>query len=337
MATIYKTSRSKYYYLNIYYEGRRYRLSTKTDDIKIAKRILKIREGELALKKFNIPTESEERMLLDEFSEKYLIYSQKNKAPGTFEIEKYALNKLCEVLNNKLLKNINLMDCENYKIKRSSSVAKTTVNIEIRTLKSIFQTAKKWNYLVHNPFKEVKQFKIQSSNVPQYLTKEQIKDILNVIREPEFKNLILFYLYTGCRRNEALNLYWKDINFKNNTITFSLTKSGSRRTIPISLNLLNILELMKVKNTDKNMDKKVFNFLPSYVTHKFRKYLKLIGFEYGKSIHILRHTFASHLVMSGVDLYTVKKLLGHSDIKITEIYSHLAPDYLKNSISKLNY
>lgn len=337
MATLYKTTRSKYYYLNIYYEGRRYRYSTKTDDIKIAKRILKIREGELALKRFNIPTESEERMLLEEFIEKYLEYSKNNKALGTFEIEKYALNKVLEVLSNKQLKNITLIDCERYKIERSKSVAKTTVNIEIRSLKSVFEIAKRWSYVVQNPFKEVKQFKIPESNIPKYLTKEQIKELLDIIKDQEFKNLIIFYLNTGCRRNEALNLEWRDIDFKNKTITFLLTKSGSRRTIPINLSLLKILELMKVKNVSKNNDKKVFNFLPSYVTHKFRKYLNAIGFKENKSIHILRHTFASHLVMSGVDLYTVKKLLGHSDIKITEIYSHLAPDYLKNSVSKLNY
>jgi len=55
----------------------------------------------------------------------------------------------------------------------------------------------------------------------------------------------------------------------------------------------------------------------------------------GASLHTLRHTFASHLVMNGTDVYTVQKLLGHSSIKTTEIYAHLAPDFLKAAVQKL--
>lgn len=57
----------------------------------------------------------------------------------------------------------------------------------------------------------------------------------------------------------------------------------------------------------------------------------------GVSFHTLRHTFASHMVMSGVDLYTVSKLLGHSTVSVSEIYAHLRPEYMKESVSKLKY
>ena len=55
----------------------------------------------------------------------------------------------------------------------------------------------------------------------------------------------------------------------------------------------------------------------------------------GATVHTLRHTFASHLVMQGVDLYTVSKLLGHSEIQTTQIYAHLAPDHLRAAITNL--
>ena len=55
------------------------------------------------------------------------------------------------------------------------------------------------------------------------------------------------------------------------------------------------------------------------------------------TVHNLRHTFASHLVMNGTDLYTVSKLLGHSSVKVTQIYAHLTPDYLKASVDRLKY
>ena len=71
-------------------------------------------------------------------------------------------------------------------------------------------------------------------------------------------------------------------------------------------------------------------------THDFLKLVRRCGLK-NASLHTLRHTFASHLIMSGADLYTVQKLLGHSSIKTTEIYAHLAPDYLKSAIAKLRY
>jgi site-specific recombinase XerD len=72
------------------------------------------------------------------------------------------------------------------------------------------------------------------------------------------------------------------------------------------------------------------------LTHDFIKLVKSSGIKHA-SIHTLRHTFASHLVMSGADLYTVQKLLGHSSIKTTETYAHLAPNYLRSAIEKLRY
>jgi site-specific recombinase XerD len=90
------------------------------------------------------------------------------------------------------------------------------------------------------------------------------------------------------------------------------------------------------------MDRKeenIFPFKSDFVTHKFKKYLIASGLKNCESlnVHSLRHTFASHLVMAGVDLYSVSKLLGHSSVKITETYAHLLPDHLKKPINLLHY
>jgi len=170
--------------------------------------------------------------------------------------------------------------------------------------------------------------------MPKYLSESQVKKLVDDIKDERFRNLVIFYLATGCRRDEALNLIWKDVDLKNKKVVFRETKSGKSRFLPINKNLLIVLKRMS--NT-KKQDERLFEYNSDYVTHKIKKHLKNIGFNSRISVHCLRHTFASHLVMSGVDIYTVSKLLGHSDIKVTEIYSHLAPDYLKSSIEKLNY
>ena len=84
---------------------------------------------------------------------------------------------------------------------------------------------------------------------------------------------------------------------------------------------------------------KLFPFTGDYVTHRFKKYVRASGIKSAESInlHSLRHTFASHLVMAGVDLITVSRLLGHYDIRITEMYAHLVPDHMKAAVERLQY
>ncbi len=76
--------------------------------------------------------------------------------------------------------------------------------------------------------------------------------------------------------------------------------------------------------------------IPKRVQNNFRKYIKEAGLNHKLNFHSLSHTFASWLVQSGVSIYEVSKLLGHSDIKVTEIYSHLRTEDLRNSVNLLN-
>ena len=175
--------------------------------------------------------------------------------------------------------------------------------------------------------------KIKDSNYPKFFTREEVNILLDAIPEGNFKNLIQFYLYTGSRRNEALSLDWKEIDLEENKVILKETKSGDSRVVPFNGVLTGILKSMEQNG------EKPFPFKPDYVTHKFKKYLRSTKIENKEelNVHSLRHTFASHLVMSGVDLYTVSKLLGHSSVKVTEMYAHLMPDHLKAAIDCLRY
>ena len=197
----------------------------------------------------------------------------------------------------------------------------------------MFQIAVTWRNLKKNPFSAVKQIKIKNSNLPKFFSKEQVNVLLDSLPDGDFKNLIQFYLYTGLRRVEALNLTWKDIDVDNKTITIREAKSGESRIIPINPVLLDILNDMEPNG---NM---LFNFTRWFVTHKFKDYLKASGLDdvENLTVHSLRHTFASHLVMEGTDLYTVAKLLGHSGVAVTQMYAHLAPDYLQKSVERLEF
>jgi site-specific recombinase XerD len=111
------------------------------------------------------------------------------------------------------------------------------------------------------------------------------------------------------------------------------TKLGESRIVPINSELLKVLKSMN------NGTKKLFTHNDDYVNRKFKKYLKKVEIKDWKAltIHNLRHTFASHLVMEGTDLYIVSKLLGHNSIAVTQMYAHLASDYLKVSVERLKF
>jgi len=321
------------YYVNFIYQGKRYRKSTTTSDRKLAKLILRDIELKIVRESFGFGELESKKLRLAEFFDKYLEFSLATKAKNSFLLDKHSSSLFLRFAGNVQLTLIQTKLVEDFKVSRLYEVKPSSVNLELRHLKSMFQSAVEWGYLDKNPCSKVRQVKIKNSNLPKYFTKQQVREILAVIPEGKFKNLIRFYLHTGCRRGEALGLNWDDIDLNSRRITIRESKSGESRIIPINSELYATL-VNVIPNGNV-----VFDFSGGHVTHKFKRYLKVVDTkEVGRlTIHSLRHTFASHLVMAGVDLYTVAKLLGHSSVAVTEMYVHLAPDHLKVSVEKLCY
>lgn len=153
------------------------------------------------------------------------------------------------------------------------------------------------------------------------------KLIINNLEKTKIAKEIMFYLLTGCRRNEAINLKQQDINFEKNSILIKGTKTiNAKRHILIS-------EKYKIylKENFKNM----FKLKSDYITREFAIYLKLLKIK-NKTLHDLRHTFATNLYYLGVPDKERQYLMGHSSIVITnDIYTSLDPTITKNDINKL--
>lgn len=213
---------------------------------------------------------------------------------------------------------------------------KNSINTELRNLKAGFSIAIKWGYLSKNPFRDVKIYKIKNSDEIKYLTDGQIKKIFEISLKKHgesFTNLLIFYANTGARLNEALNLIWNDVDLINKQITFRQTKAGKKRIMPMNKALFEMLSKMSLNASNKS--DRVFKYKPVTVSHTFREILNEIGFEKGISVHVFRHTFASYLIMNGVDLLTLAKYMGNSVKIIEKHYVHLSKGYYHNSIKKL--
>ena len=332
MAALFKRKGGNIWHVDYYMHGKRYKRSTRTSDRELAELALKDIEVKIARDELDF-NRGKAKTFLSEFTGRYLRFSKATKEYNTYCIEERVLRRLKESLGDIWLSRITAEQIEAYKIERLQYIKPISVNLELRHLKAAFEKAIKWGYIKSNPFKEVDFLKVKDSNFPKFFNRAEVNLLLQAIPDGTFKNLIIFYLYTGCRRNEALNLTWDDIDLNTNRVTFLKTKSGKSRMVPFNGKLYHVLKSMK-RNGEKP-----FPFRPHFVTHEFKKFLRASEVSKREVLHLhsLRHTYASHLVMAGVDLCTVGKLLGHSSVKVTEKYAHLAPDHLQAVVERLNY
>jgi integrase len=196
-----------------------------------------------------------------------------------------------------------------------------------------------------NPTRGVVGLKVNDSKKPKSLSREECKRLLEN-SPPDLRNIFYTFLNTGMRKAELENLEWSDIDFKRRKIKIQRKDfwkpKTAEREIPTNQGTCDLLFRLNKQN-DKGL-KSRFVFPHSdggRIKEKLRRQLikmadkaKIEGLT---KLHSLRHTYASHLVMSGVDLPTVQKLMGHSDIQTTMIYSHLAPDHLADAVEKLKF
>ncbi len=318
--------------VDYYDHGKRVRLNTGSQDKAVAAVALDGIRGRLALNKFGMPG-VREGVLLGDFAERYLEESRVNKAANTWRLERRVLSAFLGWMGSVLVSDVRLSDGERYVAQLLEVNNKVSVNIKIRILKTFFSSAVHRDVISENPFGELKQFRVRGPSIPPYLSEDQVRRLLEVIVDVRHRVLAMVYLYTGCRRNEALGLRWQDVDFRNRRIFFHVTKGGGSRVVPISSKLFGELRGLR---GDAGGDELIFRYRPDYVTRRFRKYLWLVGFTGRKSVHVFRHTFVSHLI-SKVGIFETQRLAGHSDVSMTLIYAHLAKDRLRESIEELPY
>jgi integrase len=162
----------------------------------------------------------------------------------------------------------------------------------------------------------------------RFLSHDEIKTLLAVSKSLKMHPIIASAIYTGMRLGELQNLTWEDIDFKHNMITVQKSKSKKFRKIPLHTGLRKIL--YPLNGSGPCFDTNGFYWQIFHLRKKLKK-AKLKRFRF----HDLRHTFASMMIKSGVDILTVSKLLGHSSVVVTQIYAHLYQDHIKDAMKKL--
>ena len=211
-----------------------------------------------------------------------------------------------------------------------------SVNRKISTLKTYFKFLIREGELIENPMMKVVAPK-SKKRLPVFIEEDQIASLLNEVQFEEGfvgqrnKLIIELFYVTGIRLSELINIKISDVDFNNQSIKV-LGKRNKERIIPLSSNVVNDLNIF-IENNQQNKylftnleGEKLYNKL---VYRLVNKYIGEISSVNKKSPHILRHTFATHMLNNGADINAIKELLGHANLSATQVYTHNTIEKLK--------
>lgn len=269
------------------------------------------------------------------------------------------------------LRSVTAFDIERFKSKRLKAGRKpATVNRDLDRIRSVFSRALEWGFVTEHPLRAVKRAKGADNSRVRYLSKDEERRLRKALTAREAQRrkqrhsgndwiakrdgqprsewpddgftdhllpVVLVAMNTGLRRGELFGLAWSDVSLPSAvlTVTAGNAKSRKARHVPLNGEAADVLRRWKEQSDGAGL---VFPGVSGgKLTNVNKSWAGLVAdsnladFRF----HDLRHDFASKLVMAGVDLNTVRELLGHADIGMTLRYSHLSPDRLADAVAKL--
>lgn len=230
---------------------------------------------------------------------------------------------------------------------KDGDLASKSINRKISTLRSFFKFLLKAGVIETTPMNIINGPKA-SRRLPVFINEEDTKRLIETLnrstddwKELNGKMLITLFYATGMRLNELITLKEKQVDFGRGQIKV-LGKGNKERIIPLNKKVADIIndysKLKKENFHDSDglllVTEKGKKMYPKYAYLLVKKYLGEVSTLDKKSPHVLRHTFATHLMNNGADLNAVKELLGHSSLSATQVYTHNTIEKLKNAYKK---
>lgn len=296
--------------------------------------------------------ENDERVMIESHLafgsvfEKYMTQAKIDDGKRTYE-SKLSIFRfwISPVFNKRSLHDIKKQDIENIKEDmlnkdRSPGTVKKVVN------------------LISQVYKYAIDHELFSGNIPtagvkipqrdnkrtRYLSKQEARMLLDELAKHSriIHDMALLSLYTGMRAGEIRKLQWTNVLWESNRINAKWRKNGESDLIPMHPQVLNMLKARYREDGTGFVFKSKNGTMIGAVSMTYQRVVQRLGFNLGIDdvtqkvvFHTLRHTYASWLVMGGVDLYTTQKLMGHKSHQMTQRYAHLAPEHLEKAVNSL--
>ena len=316
------------YFVDFYSNGRRTR-KVVGNNRKTAEAVLHKYKAEVVEGKF-LDVDKTEKIRFEDFTDEYLkVHSINNKSYYKDELN---IKMLKRFFGGRHIHEVTSLDVERFKAERAKEVSVATTNRGLALLKSMFNRAIEWRKVKENPCRSVKLFK-ENNQILRYLEGDEIRKLISNC-DGYLRGIVTTALFTGMRKGEILSLKWHDCDFERQIIRITNTKNKETRIVPMH-NLVKKTMIAMPKHPDsayifhKRNGEPFINVRKSF--DKLLKTCKIVNFRF----HDLRHTFASQLAMAGVDLNTIRELLGHKSIQMTLRYAHLSPDHKRRAVDTL--
>jgi integrase len=327
--------------MNFTCNGKAYQRTTGTADKKLAEKIRAKVITQIAEGKWFEIDEAKNRTF-DQMMDRFLREYAPKQELSTQKRYKAALDHLKDSFAGFTLAEITPRAIAEYITKRREELASpSTINKERNMLSKAFNLAwKQWEWCRENPCVRVPREK-ENNHIIRWLTTDEQERLIQASQgylNGQLSDIITFAIHTGMRLGELLSLKWQDIDLFRQVITVLKTKNKDPKTVPMSDT---VTAIFKDKAKVISMSGYVFTtgngtkIRARNLQREFYKAIQKAGITHCR-FHDLRHTFATRLVQSGVDLYSVSKLLGHRDISTTQRYAHHYPESLRNSVKILD-
>jgi site-specific recombinase XerD len=285
------------------------------------------REGRLPTPQHQVP--------FDDFVKEYL-EGERLRLRAFAEYERHG-RVWIDRFGHRPLRHILPLDIQTWATRRRGDVEPATVNRELSFLRRVFSVALANGLVERNPVKAVKFFREPSGRV-RFLTEDEEPRLREQL-DPSQWQIVEFAFNTGLRQSEQFRLRWEHVNLTNRVLTIPRSKHGGARHVPVNNTATAILHSLPSRFHSRWVFPSRAGKTPLNATNfrqrVFNPAVRRAGIENFRW-HDLRHTFASRLAMKGVDLNSIRELMGHKTLAMTLRYAHLSQSHLHQAVKQLD-
>jgi len=280
--------------------------------------------------------------------------TEKMASPSTIYGYRKEVGKFIDYITSINITDINLISTSTvrqyfYHAKENRGLCQSSLSKIIAIVKSFFNYLEEEEIIDKNPTRKIRIPK-KISRIPSVMSKYEVDMIIRSVdfaplrcRKNNIRDKLVLSLlyYTGIRKSELLNLNWTDINLSKSIVIIRRGKGGKDRLIPLHRKVTELLdkyldERLPLKNDALIIGEQGRRLCSGSFVYLLKMYLGISGLKKkGYSAHTFRHTFATHLIEAGVDLFKVQKLLGHASLDTTKIYINFNSSQMAKAVDRL--
>lgn len=280
---------------------------------------------------------------LSQLTDEYLEHERARRAPSWYRNQAYDLKGIIlPYFGERMVGEIGRADVLIFQTAEAGRVAPRTVNIYMGILSKVFAFGVESGRASSNPCKGIPRLREAADQLPRWLTHEECESLLREAREPYLRAFITLGCYAGLRSGEMRNLRGRDVDLDRgiliiqSSVSFS-PKSRRVRTVPMHPAVRALFESMDAPEPDGLWfpSERKAGFPRDNFRKAFSSAVERAGLPGRVTPHTLRHTFAAWLAQKGRSLQEIQILLGHSEIGVTQLYSHLRPSQLVDAVGAI--